>query len=123
MSTPPATPNPNFDALLNFLSDERLKKNVRLKEENGAGMGISIYTYEWTTEAKRLYNKTDGEKTGVLMGEVEKVFPAAVRWTPYGHKMFVHSAASMPKVTDFRFLVYVSLLMLLYQSDDTVPVE
>ena len=109
-----------LESLVSFLSDERLKTNIQLVDEDGVGLGISVYTYEWTPEAKRLYHKPDGVVEGVLMNEIEKVFPQHIRMSQYGHKVFAHIPSIMPKTPDVKALVYVSLMVYLIGSSDVI---
>lgn len=104
--------------LISFLSDERLKNNIQLHEENACGLGIHSYRYTWNNTAKRLYNKPDGVMTGLLIRDLEKVFPESIRTTPYGHKIFAHVPELMPKLPDFKSLVYLNVIVTLMGSSD-----
>jgi hypothetical protein len=124
----PGGPDPDpvrqaLEPLVSFLSDERLKTNIVMTEENGVGMGINVYRYEWTPEAKRLYKKPNGEVEGLLMKELEQVFPQCVRLSPYGHKMFLHHEKLMPSTKDFKFLVYATVIVYLMGSNDVLEQE
>lgn len=109
-----------LDPLVSFLSDERLKTNITMVEENGCGMDINVYHYEWSPLARRLYKKPAGVVEGLLMKELEAVFPQCVRLSQFGHKMFSHSPELMPKLTDIRFLVYASVMAYLLSSNDVL---
>jgi hypothetical protein len=106
--------------LISFLSDERLKKNITLVEDNGVGMGISVYNYEWTPEAKRLYKKPSGKVEGLIMKELETIFPNSVRLSPFGHKVFTHIPQLMPPIHDVKFLIYATVMMYLMSSNDVI---
>ena len=109
-----------LEPLVSFLSDERLKENIELIEENACGMGINKYRYTWSSTAKQLYKKPDGVMEGLLMRELEPVFPQNVRWSPYGHKMFAHSAELMPPLTDVKSIVYMCVIVTLIATSDVV---
>jgi hypothetical protein len=109
-----------LDPLISFLSDERLKEDIELVEENACGLGIHLYRYRWGNLARRLYNKPEGVMQGLLMKELEQVFPENVRWSPYGHKMFAHVPQLMPKISDFRVFIYIGVLTYLLQSSDVI---
>lgn len=109
-----------LEPIITFLSDERLKTNIELVEENGVGMGINVYRYEWSPEAKRLYKKPSGKVEGLLMKELEPVFPQCVRWSPYGHKMFAHVHDLMPKFPDVKSIIYLGVVMYLMASNDVL---
>lgn len=119
-ASPPPAPG-SRDALaplISFLSDERLKENIELVQENACGMGINSYRYTWNNTAKRLYNKPDGVMTGLLIKDLQKVFPNSIRTSPYGHKLFVHSPELMPQWPDFKSVVYTCVLLALMDSAD-----
>ena len=107
-----------LDPIISFISDERLKEDIQLLEENACGLGIHLYQYKWSDLAKRLYKKPDGVMQGLLMKELEPVFPQCVRWSPYGHKMFAHVPELMPKYPDFKSVVYILVMMYLTKSSD-----
>lgn len=104
--------------LISFLSDERLKENIELLEENACGMGIHSYKYTWNSMAKRLYNKPDGVMTGLLIKDLQNVFPNSIRLSPYGHKVFVHVPELAPKWPDIKSVIYLCVLAMLMQSSD-----
>lgn len=108
----------NLAPLISFLSDERLKNNIELVEENACGMGIHSYRYTWNNTARRLYNKPDGVMTGLLIRDLEKVFPDSIRTTPYGHKVFAHVPELMPKFPDIKSMVYLCVITTLLGSSD-----
>jgi hypothetical protein len=104
--------------LISFLSDERLKENIQLLEEDACGLGLHSYTYTWNNVAKRLYKKPDGVMTGLLIKDLEKVFPQCIRTTPYGHKVFAHVPALMPQLPDIMSIVYLCVIAVLMGSSD-----
>jgi len=112
-----------LDPLISFVSDERLKEDIELVEENACGLGIHLYRYKWSDLAKRLYKKPDGVMQGLLMKELEGVFPQCVRLSPYGHKMFAHVPELMPQYPDFRSVNYLLVMMYLIKSSDVQDAE
>jgi hypothetical protein len=109
--------------LISFLSDERLKENIEMVEENACGMGIHSYHYTWNSVAKRLYKKPDGVMTGLLIKDLEKVFPEFIRTTPYGHKVFAHVPQLMPKYPDIKNIIYLCVMSVLLTSNDVATDE
>jgi hypothetical protein len=65
-----------------YPSDESLKKNIKNTGSkvrvSKTGAEINEKSYEFTSEAKRLYNLPDGNQTGVVAQDVEKEDPSAV---------------------------------------------
>jgi hypothetical protein len=110
-------------ALLAFLSDKRLKTDIKLIKEHGGGKNIHLYEYKWSPHAQRLYNKPEGVVQGLLAQEIERIFPNNIRWSSYGHKMFVHTAEDMPKWPNPKVLVYLRTLVTLINSGDLMPKE
>ena len=104
--------------LIIFLSDERLKENIELVEENACGMGINKYKYTWSNTAKRLYKKPDGVMTGLLIKELEQLFPQSIRTTAYGHKLFAHVPSLAPQWPDIKCVIYSCVLITLMGSAD-----
>lgn len=119
-STPTPTPSvrDTVAPLISFLSDERLKENIELVEENACGLGINLYKYTWNSVAKRVYKKPHGVMTGLLIKELERVFPQNIRTSPYGHKVFAHVPDLMPQLPDFRTVVYINVMLYLLGSSD-----
>ena len=107
-----------LQSLVSFLSDERLKENIVLVEENACGMGIHSYDYTWNNIAKRIYNKPEGVMRGLLIKDLEKVFPESIRTSPYGHKVFAHIPEIMPKFPDIKSIVYLCTIATLMQTSD-----
>jgi hypothetical protein len=99
--------------LITFLSDERLKENIQMKEENACGMGIHSYYYTWSKLAKQLYGKPDGVMTGLLIRDLERVFPDSIRTTEHGYKVFAHIPALMPQWPDVKSIVYACVIAIL----------
>lgn len=76
--------NPSLVEALDFVSDPRLKSNLRLHAPAVLGRGVHAYTWTWDETATRLYGLA-GEACGLLTSEVRARWPHAVVRDGHGY--------------------------------------
>jgi hypothetical protein len=76
-------------AIVSFLSDVQLKRDVALMQPNFAGPGIHAYMFSWAPLAHQLYpeqtHQSNKPRLGLLAQEVEAVYPHSVTRDAHGH--------------------------------------
>lgn len=73
-----------YDAVLEILSDPRLKTSIVQIARHVAGRNIHGYEWEWAPEATRLYGLR-GPSRGMLTSEVKREMPGAVHVDEHGY--------------------------------------
>lgn len=72
-----------------WLSEDSLKMNVQLVEKDMIAPGVSLYQFEWHPDVRILYPDVvfpEGVRYGLLASEIERVIPALVGRTRWGHR-------------------------------------
>ena len=75
-----------------WLSEDALKMNIVLAKKDMIAPGVSLYEFEWHPDARLLYPHVifpEGRRYGLLASEIQRVVPAEIGFTEYGHRKLV----------------------------------
>ena len=102
--------NPNY-AIMQFVSDSRLKVDQRVLQENMFAPGINLVEFEWSPLAKSMYGKKNGRYTGVLAQNVMQVYPEMVTENEDGYLTIKLDAKKLTEDPVYRGIMFAAKTM------------